>query len=122
MFSLLLAAGRIYRVPAIARLREENVRRDFFERGQFEAIRRHLPAYAQPVVTIASIIGWRMQSEILPLQWWKVDFRAGTVTAGPNRAQCGAGVIGLPRGRRPALCGSPLGFGVGANESGGARG
>ena len=107
MFSLLLAAGSMYRVPAIARLREENVRRDFFERGQFEAIRRHLPAYAQPVVTIACIIGWRMQSEILPLQWWKVDFRAGTVTAGPNRAQCGAGVIGLPRGRRPALCGSP---------------
>jgi integrase len=42
-------------------------------------VRAHLPAYARPAATFAYITGWRLKSEILPLQWRQVDFRAGIV-------------------------------------------
>lgn len=33
----------------------------------------------RPVVTFAYLTGWRIRSEILPLEWRQVDFAAGTV-------------------------------------------
>src|SRR5437879_4471710 len=65
--------------PRIKKLKENNVRKGFFERDQYEAVRRHLPEYARPVVTFAYITGWRVRSEVLPLQWRQVDFKAGTI-------------------------------------------
>jgi integrase len=35
-------------------------------------------------VTFASITGWRVRSEILPLQWRQIDFEAGTVRLEPG--------------------------------------
>ena len=77
MFSIALKSERLQRVPYISMLKENNTRRGFFEREQFEAVRRHLPMYAQPAATFAYITGWRLKSEILPLQWRQVDFKAG---------------------------------------------
>ena len=79
MFSLAVKGEQLQRMPYIEMLRENNARRGFFEREQFEAVRAHLPAYAQPAATFAYITGWRLKSEILTLQWRQVDFRAGVV-------------------------------------------
>ena len=70
--------------PRIEKLQEDNVRQGFFEREQFEAVRKHLPAYARPVVTFMHISGWRIRSEVLPLHWRQVDLHAGTVRLDPG--------------------------------------
>jgi integrase len=80
MFSLAVKGERLQRMPHIAMLTENNARRGFFEREQFEAVRAHLPEYARPAATFAYITGWRLKAEILPLQWRQVDFKAGVVT------------------------------------------
>jgi len=41
------------------------------------------PAYAQPAATFAYITGWRLKSEILPLQWRQIDLKAGVVRLDP---------------------------------------
>ena len=79
MLRLALQGEKIHRAPHIAMLREDNVRKGFFEGEQFEAVRRHLPTDLQPVVTFAYITGWRSE-EIKALTWAQVDFRAGTGT------------------------------------------
>ena len=80
MFSLAVKGERLQRMPYIEMLKENNARRGFFERAQFEAVRAHLPHYARAAATFAYLTGWRLRSEILPLQWRQVDFRAGVVT------------------------------------------
>ncbi len=77
-------AERIPRVPYIAMLSENNVRKGFFERDQFEAVRRQLREHLRPVVTFAYITGWRVPSEVLTLQWRQVDFKAGIVRLEPG--------------------------------------
>ena len=84
MFSLAMKAERLHRAPYIAMLRENNVRKGFFERDQFEAVRAYLPAYGQPVVTFAYLTGWRVKSEVLSLQGHQVDFAARTVRLEPG--------------------------------------
>ena len=84
MFSLALKAEKIHRAPYIGMLKENNVRKGFFERDPFEAVRTHLPTYVQPVVTFAYLTGWRVKSEVLPLQWHQIDLAAGTVRLEPG--------------------------------------
>lgn len=79
MFSLAVKGEQLQRMPYIEMLRENNARRGFFERAAFESVRAHLPPYAQPAATFAYLTGWRLKSEILPLQWRQVDFKAGIV-------------------------------------------
>jgi hypothetical protein len=55
MYSLALKGGKINHAPFIGMLQEHNVRTGFFEDNQFEAVRAHLLACAQPVVTFAYI-------------------------------------------------------------------
>lgn len=78
------ANERIRYVPTFQFLQENNVRTGFFEREQFEAVRRCLPEYLRPVVTFMYITGWRSRSEVFPLQWHQVDFKAGTVRLEPG--------------------------------------
>ena len=80
MFSLAVKGERLQRMPYIEMLKENNARRGFFERDQFEAVRAHLPDYARPAATFAYLTAWRLKAEILPLQWRQVDFKAGVVT------------------------------------------
>ena len=76
--------GKVLARPKIAMLDEDNVREGFFEREQFEAVRANLPEPIQTVVTFAYITGWRVNSEVLPLQWRQVDFVAGRVRLEPG--------------------------------------
>jgi integrase len=78
-FTLAIETGKLFSRPHIPMLRERNVRTGFFEREQFESVRRHLPEPIQAVISFAYITGWRIRSEVLPLQWRNVDFEAGRV-------------------------------------------
>jgi len=84
MFSLAIEAGKLHHKPHFAMLREDNVRVGFFEREQYEAVLAHLPAGMRPVVTFAYVTGWRINSEVLPLQWRQVDLRVGEVRLDPG--------------------------------------
>jgi integrase len=91
MYSLAIKSERLHRQPPIAMLRESNVRKGFFERDQFEDVRRHLPAELRGAVTFAYITGWRVDSEVLTLQWHQVDLRAGIVRLEPGMTKNGEG-------------------------------
>jgi len=72
-------------------LTEDNARQGFFERAQFEAVRTKLPLPLQAVATFAYYTGWRINSEILPLQWHQVDRAAGVIRLEPGTTKNGEG-------------------------------
>jgi integrase len=74
-----MQAGKQLYKPHIPLLREDNTRTGFFERDQFLSVCGHLPAPLRPVVEFAFITGWRIASEVLPLEWRHVDLEAGEV-------------------------------------------
>jgi integrase len=83
-YSLAVQAGRIFQRPYIPMLKENNVRSGFFEREQFESIRKHLSEDLAPMITFAYITGWRTYSEVMPLKWSQVDLEAGRVRLEPG--------------------------------------
>ncbi len=84
MFTLAVQAGKLHAKPHIPMLRENNVRRGFFEADQFEAVCQHLPDALRPVVRFAYLTGWRLTSEILPLEWRQVDWQGRVVCLDPG--------------------------------------
>jgi len=91
MFSLAVQAGKLLHRPHIPMLRENNVRTGFFEPEQLASVLAHLPAAIQPIISFAAITGWRIASEVLPLQWRQVDFAAGEVRLDPGTTKNGEG-------------------------------
>lgn len=83
MFNLGIQAEKIYRKPYIPMLQENNIRKGFFEHGEFLALRKVLPGYLQPVATFAYYTGWRRR-EILSLRWNQVDLPARTIRLDPG--------------------------------------
>lgn len=84
MFSLAVQAGKLHHKPHIPMLREDNVRVGFFETERYREILQHLPKGMRPVATFAYVTGWRINSEVLPLQWRQVDLKAGDVRLDPG--------------------------------------
>lgn len=74
IFNLAVQSGKLLHRPHIPLLREDNTRTGFFEPEQFTSVLGHLPASIQPVIEFAYITGWRIDSEVLTLQWHQVDF------------------------------------------------
>jgi len=70
-------------IPYIPMLKESNVRKGFFEYGEYLALKEVLPEYLKPIVTFAYHSGWR-KAEILGLSWEKVDLEQGTVGLDPG--------------------------------------
>jgi integrase len=93
MFTLALQEGKTTAKPYIPMLKEDNVRRGFFERESFDQVRALLPVEVQPVVTFAYLTGWRRKSEILGLQWRQVDFEAREVRLDPGTTKNGQGRV-----------------------------
>jgi integrase len=60
-------------------LKENNVRKGFFEHNEYLALRNELPPYLKPFVTFAYKFGWR-DEEIADLTWSQVDRVKGIVT------------------------------------------
>lgn len=70
-------------VPHISMLKEDNVRKGFFEYENFLALEEALPGYLKPIVRFAYMTGWR-KSEILSLTWAQVDLQEGAVRLEPG--------------------------------------
>jgi integrase len=87
MFRLGKRVGKVAEIPHISLLMEDNVRKGFFEREQFDAVLGHLPEYLKPVVEVAYVTGWRVTSEILSRQWQHVDFGAGWLRLEPGETK-----------------------------------
>ena len=64
------------RIPQIKALAEHNVRKGFFERDQFLALRKALPEYLKGFCTFGYKTGWRV-SEIQSLTWNQIDRQQG---------------------------------------------
>jgi len=79
IFSLAVQGEKLLRRPHIALLEERNTRAGFFELPMLAALLPHLPAEVRPAVEFAYLTGWRIDSEVLPLEWRQVDFKAGEV-------------------------------------------
>ena len=69
---------KVDRVPYIPMLKENNIRKGFFEHGEFLAIRDVLPEYLKGFVTFGYKTGWRA-GEIRNLTWDHVDLNNGIV-------------------------------------------
>lgn len=69
MFTLAFKDGRILQKPAFPTIKGDNVRTGFFERHEFDTLCKHLPPAYRDVALFAYLTGWRVQSEVLPLQW-----------------------------------------------------
>jgi integrase len=81
------------RMPKIPMLQERNVRSGFFDDAMFAAVPAKLPADLRPIVTFAYVSGWRVQSEILPLEWRHVDRQKGEVRLDPGTTKNQAGRV-----------------------------
>ena len=84
MFSLAIQAGKLTHKPHFPMLRENNVRAGFLEHEHYLAMLKHLPACMRPVVAFAYVTGWRINSEVLPMEWRQVDLKAGEVRLDPG--------------------------------------
>jgi site-specific recombinase XerD len=71
-------------VPKIRTPDPRNARQGFFEPVDFAAVLAELPEDLRPVMRFGYLTGWRVRSEVLPLQWRQVDFNAGIVRLEPN--------------------------------------
>lgn len=69
---------KVDRVPYIPMLKENNIRKGFFEHAEFVALRDTLPSYLKGFVTFAYKTGWRV-SEITGLTWNQVGRDNGIV-------------------------------------------
>lgn len=82
-FRLAERAGKAI-CPPFPGIRVSNTRSGFFEEEQFRSVLKHLPKEIRPVVTFAYYTGWRIRSEVLPMQWRQVDLSAGTARLEPG--------------------------------------
>ncbi len=77
---------KVAHVPHIPMLREDNVRKGFFEHEQFLALRRALPEDLRPLLTFAYYTGCR-RGEILNLRWEQVDLTERLVRLEPGETK-----------------------------------
>jgi integrase len=77
---------KVDRVPFIPMLQENNVRKGFFEHGDFLKLRDAMPEHLKGFVTFAYKTGWRL-SEIAHLTWDKVDFNQRVVRLDPGETK-----------------------------------
>ena len=92
-FTLGIASGLLTSRPHITLLRENNIRRGFFESGEFDAIRRHLSPDLADFVSFLYVTGWRWRSEAARLRWSAVAFDAGEVRLEPGTTKTGEGRV-----------------------------
>ncbi len=86
-FRLSVQAGKLLHVPHVPHipmLAENNIRKGFFERNEFDDVQAALPEELQGIAMFAYLTGWRIPSEILSLMWVQVDRRARTVRLEPG--------------------------------------
>jgi integrase len=92
MFSLAIKTTppKVPMVPYIPMLKEDNVRKGFFEHDKFLALRDALPGYLKPLLTFGYLTGWRY-GEIVGLKWSQVNLKEGIVRLEPGETKNGKG-------------------------------
>src|SRR5438067_1230194 len=84
MLRLAYENGKLLRLPVIRKPKENGPRQGFFEREQYDAIRRRLSLDRQVVIAVAYELGWRTQSEVLTLEKRQIDLDEGTIRLDPG--------------------------------------
>ncbi len=74
---------KVINMPYVPHLAENNVRQGYFEHGEYLALKKALPSFLRPVVTLAYHTGMRKE-EILGLQWSQVDLMEGKINLKPQ--------------------------------------
>ncbi len=98
-FRLAVRLGRLGTRPDFSLLREDNVRRGFFEAEQFRALVKHLPDWLAPVVTFLYWTGARRR-EATSLEWRNVNRKTKTITLEKTKTDVPRSI---PYGALPAL-------------------
>jgi len=86
MLNLGVKQTKVDRVPYIPMLQDNNIRKGFFEHGDFIALRDAIPEHLKGFITFAYKTGWR-SSEIALLTWKHVDLDNGIVRLEPGEAK-----------------------------------
>jgi integrase len=96
-FTLGIRAEKIYRRPTIEMLRENNVRKGFFEREAFDAVRTKLDEeVVRDIAMLAFWTGWR-KNEICSLECKQVDVGNRSIRMDPGVSKGGEGrLVFLP--------------------------
>lgn len=90
-FSLAQYYDRIDYKPKIQRLTENNARKGFFERPDFDAVLAHVPPYLVAFFMCCYLTGWRPKRELLTREWKHVDLSAGWLRLEPHETKNGDG-------------------------------
>ena len=77
---------KVREISYIPMLRENNVRKGFFEHEEYLALKKILPDNLKPIITFAYHSGWR-KGEILNLTWDKLDLKQGIVRLDPGETK-----------------------------------
>ena len=93
IFSLAMQAGKLLHKPHIPLLREDNTRTGFFEPSSSRASCAICRRRSGPSIEFAYITGWRIASEVLPLEWRQVDFDGGEVRLDAGTTKNGEGRV-----------------------------
>ena len=88
-FSLAIQSQRIFFAPHIPMLKEAHPRTGFFTPDDFEALRAQLPTHLQGIWSFLYLTGWRIDTEVLALEWRRVDFDAEQITLDPGTTKSG---------------------------------
>ena len=92
-FTLAVTLGKLTTRPTFRKLPERNVRRVFYEPGEFDAVLDAAPDHLQDALRFFYLTGWR-KGEVVGLRWSMVDLPAGTVTL-PDSKNGRGRVLGL---------------------------
>jgi integrase len=94
MFTLAVKDGSLLQQPKISKLNPNNTRQGFFERDEFEAVVAAMPVAMRAPLEFAYCTGWRLQSEVLPLEWGRnVDERGGVIRLNVGETKNGDGRV-----------------------------
>lgn len=77
---------KVNRVPYIPLLKENNVKKGFFEHEQYLAILAILPDYLKGFISFCYKTGWRY-TEVAELTWDRVDLKRGLVRLDPGETK-----------------------------------
>ena len=93
MLRLAYKQSKLLRLPLFTKLKEAGPRQGFFEREQYDGVRRHLRPDLQTALDLAHTYGWRMKSEVLALRRRHLDLEAGTLRLDPGTTKNDEGRI-----------------------------
>jgi integrase len=79
MLRLAYRRRKLAHVPAVTMLPESQPRQGFVEQEAFDAIVKHLEPAQAVAATIAFETAWRIRSEVLTLEWSRLDLEEGCI-------------------------------------------